>query len=305
MRRSILALAVFLAVAGCSGERTPTGPRTPSGEAPAPQPREEGTAGRSGTILEIEPAEVRKGTPVRLSAAGFPLEGAVVEWLVNGKAVPGTLDAGTLKKGDTLQARVEGPSGTALSRIVTVRNSPPEIRSVRFVTPDGREGSPLALETEPYDADGDAVQVDIDWKVNGKPAGTGNRLEVPVRRGDKVTVTITPTDGEEAGRSASLTREIRNMPPAIEGHEGFQVEGNVVTFLVKASDRDGDPLRFSLKDAQPGMRIDPASGRVRWEMPPGTSGKIPFTVAVSDGAGGETSARIHLTIREETPPETR
>ena len=35
--------------------------------------------------LRIEPAEVRKGTPVRLSATGIPLERAAVEWLVNGE----------------------------------------------------------------------------------------------------------------------------------------------------------------------------------------------------------------------------
>jgi len=255
--------------------------------------------------VRIEPAEVRNGTPVRLSAAGFPLEGATVEWLVNGKAVQGLFDTGSLRKSDTLQARVVGTAGTALSQAVTVSNSPPEIRAARFAPGDGRPGNALVLETVPFDADGDAVQVRIEWKVNGEPAGTGNRPGLPVKRGDKVVAAITPSDGEETGKTATLTREIRNTPPVIEGHDRFQVEGSVVSFHVAAADADGDPLKYSVKDAPAGMRIDPATGWVRWEMTPGTKGKIPFTVAVSDGAGGESSARINVTIREEAAPETK
>ena len=86
-----------------------------------------------------------------------------------------------------------------------VRNSSPEIRGVRFVGGDGRPGNTLGVEAEGYDADGDAVQFEIAWQKNGQPAGTGNRLAAPVKRGDKVTVTITPFDGKERGKSATLS----------------------------------------------------------------------------------------------------
>jgi hypothetical protein len=155
------------------------------------------------------------------------------------------------------------------------------------------------VETDGYDADGDAVQFEILWRKNDQPAGTGNRLTAPVKRGEKVTVTITPFDGKERGKSATLSREVVNTPPAIEGQELFQVSDNDVTFHVRASDADGDPLMYSLKDAPAGMSIDRKTGRMRWVTSPGTTGKVPFTVIVSDGAGGETTALFTVTVAEQ------
>lgn len=183
-----------------------------------------------------------------------------------------------------------------------VKNYPPEIRGVRFVGGDGRPGNTLGVEAEGRDADGDPVQFEIAWQKNGQPAGGGNRLATPVKRGDKVTVTITPFDGKERGTSATLSREILNTPPAIEGQEQFQVNDNTVTFHVRASDADGDPLTYSLKDAPAGMSIDRKTGMVRWVTSPGTTGKVPFTVIVSDGSGGESTARFSVTIAQEPAP---
>jgi hypothetical protein len=158
------------------------------------------------------------------------------------------------------------------------------------------------VETEGHDADGDEVQFEIAWQRNGQPAGTGNRLTAPVKRSDKVTVTITPFDGKERGKSATLFREILNTPPVIEGQEQFQVSDNAVKFHVRASDADGDPLMFSLKYAPAGMSIDRSTGFVRWETSPATTGKVPFTVTVSDGSGGEATARFLVSISEELAP---
>jgi len=180
-----------------------------------------------------------------------------------------------------------------------VRNSPPEIRGIQFVGGDGRPGNTLGVEAGGYDADGDPVQFEITWQKNGQPAGSGNRLTTPLKRGDKVTVTVTPFDGKERGKSATLSREILNTPPAIEGQEQFQVTDNAVTFHVRASDADGDPLVYSLKDAPAGMSIDRGTGWVRWVTTPGSTGKVPFTVIVSDGAGGESMARFTVTVAEQ------
>ncbi len=180
-----------------------------------------------------------------------------------------------------------------------VRNSPPEIRGVRFFGGDGLPGNTLGVEAEGHDADGDPVRFEIAWRKNGQPAGSGNRLTAPVQRGDKVTVTVTPFDGKERGKSATLFREILNTPPVIEGQEEFQVTDNAVTFHVRASDADGDPLTYSLKDAPAGMSIDRKTGWVRWVTSPGTTGKVPFTVIVSDGSGGESTARFTVTIAEQ------
>lgn len=180
-----------------------------------------------------------------------------------------------------------------------VRNSPPEVRSVRFLPGDAGKGTGLGVEAEGYDPDGDAVRLEIAWRKNGEPAGEGNRLEGPLKRGDRITVAITPFDGKTRGKVAELSREVRNTPPLIEGQEEFQVNGALVTFRVRASDPDGDPIHYSLKDAPPAMRIDPSNGQVRWEAPRGTTGKVPFTVTASDGFGGEANARFSVSISQE------
>lgn len=304
-------LTAILLLAGCSGERKPA-PAAPAGGGEAvavpaaPQP---GSNASGMIVLRIQPETVHRGTVVRISSPGGLPAGATVEWLVNGKeaqsGVGPILDTAQLRKGDAIQARVAGAGGTVLSQVVTVRNSPPETRGVRFILGDGRPGSTLGVEAEGYDADGDAIRFEIAWRKNGEPAGTGSRLEPAVKRGDKVNVTITPFDGEERGKSATISREILNAPPVIEGQEQFQVSGNVVTFHVRASDTDGDSLAYSIKEAPAGMRIDRATGWVRWETPPGTAGKVPFAVSVSDGSGGEATARFTVTIAEQPPSGAR
>ena len=63
--------------------------------------------------------------------------------------------------------------GSAETPVVAVRNSPPEIRGVRFVGGDGRPGNTLGVEVEGYDADGDAVQFEIAWRGTGNPRAPG------------------------------------------------------------------------------------------------------------------------------------
>jgi hypothetical protein len=163
----------------------------------------------------------------------------------------------------------------------------------------------LGVEAETFDPDGDPVKVLVAWSKNGLPAGEGSRVPAQVKRGDKLEATLTPTDGKTHGKPVTLAREITNTPPGIEGHGGFRFEENVATFHVRASDADGDPLTYSLKDAPPGMSIDRSTGTIRWATSPGTTGRIPFTVTVADGSGGEATARFTVTIAEQPVQEAR
>jgi hypothetical protein len=311
--RIFLLLAAFLLLGGCSGERKPAPvPAAPAGGGEAvavPAAERSGSNAGGDVALRIEPEAVRRGTAVRISSPGSLPEGAKVEWRINGEAAQNggalELDTSRLRKGDAIQVRAAGAGMTVLSQVVTVRNSPPEMRGVRFLLGDGQRESAIGVEAEAVDADGDSVQFEIAWRKNGEPAGTGNRLGVPVKQGDKIDVTITPFDGEERGGSATIKREIRNTSPMIEGQDQFRVDGNLVTFHVRASDADGDSLTYSLRDAPAGMSIDRTTGWVRWETAPGTTGKVPFGVTVSDGSGGEATARFTVTIAEQPPSGPR
>lgn len=296
---------LFVLLAGCSGEKRPAPGVLPAGTGEGVSPAApSGATGSGSGPLRIDPADVYRGTAARLAGTDSLPAGATVEWLVNGAVAQtgaSALETSGLRKGDTIQVRATGRGGTAYSPAVKVKNSLPRIVSARFVLGEGPQGSGIGVEAETGDADGDDVQVEIAWKRNGESAGTGSRLPVPVKRGDRIDVTVTPFDGEERGRSATITRQVGNTPPVIEGQEEFLVNGNVVTFRIRASDPDGDRLAYSIKDAPAGMKIDPATGWVRWETVPGTVGKVPFMVKVSDGSGGESTAGINVTITEQAP----
>lgn len=206
--------------------------------------------------------------------------------------------AGPQTAGDAARTPEGSTAGAGLPSL-QVGNSAPEIRHVWFVGGDGKPGNTLGVESEAYDADGDAIQVGIAWRKNGEAVGAGSRLPVPVKRDDNVAVTLTPSDGKATGRPVTLSRVILNTPPGIEGHEQFRFDENVATFHVLASDADEDPLAFALKDAPAGMSIDRKTGMIRWAVSPGTTGKVPFTVEVIDPSGGTATARFTVTIAEQ------
>jgi len=298
--RIIPAVLALLLSSGCSGDGKPRD-SAPTGGATAPAIASvAGSPGVGTGSLAIEPGEVYRGTAVRLATGGGVHGAAAVEWLVNGNTVGPALDPQQLRKGDTIQARAVAGGNVVASAVVTVRNSPPEIRRVGFVLPEHKTGRPLSVEAEGYDADGDPVRFDIVWQNNGEPAGTGERMDAPVRGGDKLVVTVTPFDGESVGKTATLSREIRSQV-IIERYEQFRYSGNVATFRIVASGEEGASLTYSLKDAPSGMRIDPATGWVRWEAAPDLTGKVPFDVLVSDGAGALATARFTVTIPEDEP----
>ena len=186
MNRFLSALIAILLVAGCSGDGKPAPPDayTAGGEGKStPGQRQHGSTAGGGGGLRIEPAEAYRGTTVRMISMPDISTGARIEWLVNGEIAQSgdglAMETARFRKGDSIQARAAGAARTVLSQVVTIRNSPPEIREIRFVPGTGRQGDGLGVEVDVHDADGDAVQVEIAWRRNGEPAGTGNRLGRP------------------------------------------------------------------------------------------------------------------------------
>jgi len=179
-------------------------------------------------------------------------------------------------------------------------NAPPAIRSVKFIPEVFRPGDSLGVEVSGSDSDGDDVIFEYAWEKNGVPAGRNNRIEGELKRNDVIAVTITPFDGEIRGRPVTLWRKIRNIPPSIKGVKDARLEEDSYSCRVLAMDADGDPLTYVLKDAPSGMSIDASTGTIQWKIPPGVIEKIPVTVSVSDGSGGNASYTMVITIRGET-----
>ncbi|GAB4390742.1 MAG: hypothetical protein Kow0025_24840 [Thermodesulfovibrionales bacterium] len=308
MRKLALLIALALALS-CSQDRRAGGP-APAGEAAAPV-KEEARAveapgsGGGGVGLYIEPAQPDRRTTLTLRASGFDIGSAAVEWVVNGmpsaRGGPEGFPASELSKGDQVAARAFAGGRTVESNAVVIGNAPPELTEVRLVPEVFRPGDRLGVEAAWDDPDGDSVTLSYQWTVNGEPAGSGPAIGSEIARGDLLAVTVTPFDGEAAGAPVTLRREVGNQPPMISEALNYSFDGSVYTFKVEAADPDGDALTFSLVSGPEGMTIDPSSGLVRWDVPPGFAGKVSFHVAAADGRGGESARSLDLTIGPESP----
>ena len=166
------------------------------------------------------------------------------------------LNTAEIKKGDKVQAKATIQGKEILSNTIQIRNSPPVISKVKILPEVFKTGDTLSVDVSASDADGDEVTVSYEWTKNGEPAGNSKRIETPLRRGDKISVRITPFDGETYGRWGVVDREIVNLPPMIIEDTIFNFDGKMYSDQIKATDPDGDTLTYSLKSAPSGMTID-------------------------------------------------
>jgi len=172
----------------------------------------------------------------------------------------------------------------------------------------------------------------IEILINGEKRGEVNQpftfpvwiditdFEIPDDRSATLEVRVTVSSGiighrtiqtrvtiehREEGETYYATRDdltptTINNPPVLTGvPETVTVNERVLyTFDADATDRDNDPLTFSLVGAPPGASIDPSTGVFSWTpteaQGPGTYN---FTVRVSDGLT-DTDASITITVNE-------
>jgi len=283
--------------AACSAEK----PTTPSMAGPAAgqatSAEKQVISAEGPCAIELTPAEATRETMLFVRPTGFKLGDGTVEWLVNGKQASSPyfdhFSLAGLQKNDTIQCRARINGREVLSNTVEVKNAAPEISKARFII----LGDKLSVAAETRDKDGDEVTVQYEWTRDGAPAGEGKTFEGSMKRGDKIQVRLVPFDGETKGRAVTLLNETHNMPPIIAEHKNFSFGGKVWRYQVKASDPDGDPLTYSLKEAPKGMTINAETGLITWDVSDEFAGETTFTVMVKDRQGGEVSyiAKVRIT----------
>lgn len=290
-------LIILVFLLACSREKPADMPSIPSGASVA-QPA--GTAKDFKYSLEISPKSPDKNTTLRMVAKDFNIQDAKIKWFVNGEPFPGNeqyqFNPTELKKGDNVQAAVVIKDKQILSNIVKIKNTPPEIKSVKMIPEIFKPGDFVGIDVTAKDADGDQVTFAYEWKKNGQPAGASSNINTTLKRGDKIIVNITPFDGEEYGVTKTLFSEIKNFPPTIIENNDYSRLGNTYIYQIKATDYDGDALTYSLKQGPSGMIADKSTGVVKWEKPIGYNGKVSFTVSVADTYGGETTQELTLEV---------
>jgi hypothetical protein len=296
-------VVALMALFSCSSEKAPemnmTGGQTAGGGMSASGSGPAGEGEKAPYELKVIPAEVTRRTVLTAVSRGFRVSDAKIEWILNDGPVVGsgsTFDTSAATKGDRVQARALVGDSEVWSERAEIRNAPPELTRVKIMPEVFKPGDSIYVEAAADDADGDEVAISYEWTKNGEQAGTGKALEMQLKRGDKISVKVTPFDGEAYGETAFLKTEIRNMPPVITEDYKFKIDGKNWSHQIEAADPDGDTLTYSLKSAPSGMTIDPAKGLVTWDIPRGFYGKASVTASVNDGHGGEASHTFHVSI---------
>src|SRR2546427_2081123 len=144
----------------------------------------------------------------------------------------------------TPAAPTAGPSG----------NHPPSVLSARINPADVTLDTELRVDIQGEDADGDRVTYRYQWVVNEVPAAGATAPAFKperLKKGDRVTADIVPTDGKAdgavfttgpvtIGNTAPRIREIYVEPLPLQ-------RGKLIKVRVVASDPDGDPVTLTYK----------------------------------------------------------
>jgi hypothetical protein len=231
------------------------------------------------------------------------------QWVKNDEEIlaenKNILEIVNFRKGDLIRVKVtpsdgKKEGGTFLSDPVRILNSPPKIQELWIEPKMVYANDPIRVHVKGHDPDGDSIYYTYQWEKNGAvlTEEKGEVLEKGrFKKGDSITVIVTPDDGEASGKpKKSEAMIIANSPPIIISSPPTSVEGNDYIYQVKAYDPDNDPIFFALKSAPKGMEIDKETGLVRWAIRGQDSGTHSIEIEASDKEGAKSFQRFVLNI---------
>ena len=167
-------------------------------------------------------------------------------------------------------------------------------------------GDVIEVRAESNDTSG-SVEFGYRWSVNDDEvfAATDPVLKTTLKKGDTVSVHVTPMLGGVEGLPASRSVQVVNSPPSVKpDFADIQIKGNGYSFRVQAEDPDGDKLTYSLLSAPSGMMIDPATGVISGEYSEAIAGNQKVKVSVKDSDNAEVQVEIPINIGFSKPTPT-
>jgi hypothetical protein len=265
------------------------------------------------SAIRIVPENPTQRDAVTVSIEAHDPDGDAItyeyQWIKNDADVPGqnnnVLQNSHFKKGDSIRVKVTPADGKGrgepfVSSAVKILNSPPVIQEVWIEPKVAFASDPLKALIKSEDKDGDFVYYTYQWEKNGVLLSEekGAVLEPGrFKRGDSVTVTITPDDRDVLGtpkKSGPLV--ISNSPPVITSSPPSTLSGNSYMYQLKVNDPDNDAVTFALKSGPKGMKINSQSGLIQWEVRKEDKGTFPIEVEASDSDGAKSLQRYTMTV---------
>jgi hypothetical protein len=269
--------------------------------------------------VSLEPRDPTSGQEIRATVTASDEDGdrlrMLFSWSVNGEVREvgrsPSFRPVNIRSGDRVAVEVVASDGRLESEpfraTASAGNRPPSMLTVRLAPDEPvRPGQTVEALVEAEDPDGDRLRYEYSWFVNGDSRRRGEKSfdTRSLRRGDKLRVSVTVSDGRE--RSTSLRSaeiELANSPPVFSGVPRRQEVDGVIFYQLEARDPDGDrSLRYRLAQGPPGMSIDPLSGMLRWQPAAAHAGSHPVEVVVRDRLGDETFLSWNLTVSVDNTP---
>lgn len=235
----------------------------------------------------------------RSSACGWGLGVAAAVVLGCGSSEPPAAPTGA-RMVDEVPAAEEAPTATD-------ENRPPRMEWVELRPARPRAGEPVRAVARASDPEGDPVRFRYHWRVNGRPvAGAGEELSLRnVRRGDRIAVEVTASDGRAESDPMRREARIGNRAPHVsrvwleprgEVHAGMKL-----TAVAEAADPDGDPLAFEYQWTVNGRAVD-SSGNVFETDSLRRGDRIQVRALASDGSDTSEPGESALFTLTNAPP---
>jgi hypothetical protein len=141
------------------------------------------------------------------------------------------------------------------------------------------------------------------WKVNDRvipEAAESTLILTPFKKGDMISVTVTPHDGTTEGLAVeSPLVAVHSIAPSLELKAMRQTRkpGEPIELQLVGVAPDGDQIAFSLEPPLvSGMTIDRRSGKISWPLQPDQKGFFRFGAAVEDDQGTKVTKIFDITV---------
>jgi hypothetical protein len=156
------------------------------------------------------------------------------------------------------------------------------------------------------DPEGMPVRTSFQWYVNNRKRlgqvrrGMNSRF---FQKGDRVLVEVKASDGKHEIQVRSAEVVVENSPPRMLTKPGSLGKLDGVT--IRAEDPDNDEILFFLRDAPPGLSIDPKRGVLRYvpSEDPEAAGEFQTHIVVEDTDGEQVVLPLKLTVTPGRPDE--
>ena len=151
---------------------------------------------------------------------------------------------------ESLQNGEAGRSFSTESGRSSTKNLVPIIRTVRILPPSITLDEQIFAQTDSFDPDADLVTYRHRWSVNGAivPGETHSTFNTKaLKRGDRLTVEVTPYDGNMEGVPVGADALVANTPPQVTEFvfEPSEVRvGDRIRLQVTGSDADQDMVEY-------------------------------------------------------------